>query len=224
MSILRLRNYTADVEVLGTVCRVEYNGDANVLSIHGVEIGFAGRILEKLATGTVRAVQQDRRIPPVAEETPTDPASDLDGPAGDERVSITPEGKAALAAERVVEPEAENPKLHPEVEQLPEKTARDGSIAVDTPEPGTPAAAFAEEEAESRVPSELLNARRLRDVLVFFMDRGVVGADAVAAECAKYRDAVPLLKRVSNLSERVRRTYEIIESEGEPADVAKTSS
>ena len=63
----------------------------------------------------------------------------------------------------------------------------------------------------SEAPPELVNARKLRDILAYFMKAGITDKDALVAECEKVRVSVPILARIANLDERVGRTLEVMD-------------
>lgn len=245
MSILRLRDYVADVEVLGEVRRAEYHNDTLELTIHDVDIATAGDILEKLATGKLTTVQQNaeamRKIEGVAQQVEKikklcdmtgrkmlDCRDALVATGGDlDRAyeKLTGERGAPPAPAHVdpnptIAPGTGAP-LAPVVDLVtPPQDGKPGCVAAVPPEAAAPESgtledAFQKEEQAKNVPPELASAKRLKDVLVYFEGQGVKGADALVEACEMVKSNVPVLSRIANLSERVRRTYEIMESEAE---------
>jgi hypothetical protein len=67
------------------------------------------------------------------------------------------------------------------------------------------------EEDEEDVADELLNARKLRDVLGYLMDNGVNDPDDIKAECNRLKDKVPVLQRINDLDSRIDRTLEVMD-------------
>ena len=45
----------------------------------------------------------------------------------------------------------------------------------------------------------------------YFVDLGITNASAIAAECSKYAEHVPLLSRASKLEERIERILVLID-------------
>ena len=64
--------------------------------------------------------------------------------------------------------------------------------------------------SDAEVPDEIKNARQLKGIVAYFMDLGMTDAAAITAECEKYKEAVPLLSRATNLQERVERILVLI--------------
>lgn len=56
------------------------------------------------------------------------------------------------------------------------------------------------------VGPELLGAKRLGDVISYFMDHGITDTEALVEKCAAVANEVPVLRRMANLPDRVRRT------------------
>jgi hypothetical protein len=215
-SILRLRTYTADVEILGTVHRVCVDGDENVLTIFGCELDRAGLILETLATGNLRAVEQDavKRNPLATEETPLD----ADTPVP---MMLTPAGVEALAK---AHEEAEKVSSEKQDARKPAKVpAKEEPVAVADgrveEEEKQEAASATDDDGEINIDDQTLSdlkaVRRLRDVLAILETVGAKGPDQLVEGCKAIKEDVPLLSRISNLDERVRRTYEVMASEND---------
>jgi hypothetical protein len=58
---------------------------------------------------------------------------------------------------------------------------------------------------------ELQNAKRLREIVQLFIDRGYNDPDKIAALCEGMKDVVPLLRRITcDIPERVRTTYAML--------------
>ncbi len=109
-----------------------------------------------------------------------------------------PKGKPAASQGPEAEPPAENAPA------ATEKPAAAPSSAPAEAKPKTNGAAAA-------VPPELENARKLRDILAFFMAKGITDKDKLVAECEKVRAGVPILARITNLEERIGRTLEVMD-------------
>lgn len=64
-------------------------------------------------------------------------------------------------------------------------------------------------------PIELMQARKLRDVLVYLLKQGITDPNKVLAECERLKSQVPVLQRITNMEERVPRTLGVIDLEGD---------
>ena len=77
---------------------------------------------------------------------------------------------------------------------------------VDIPKEVPPASQIAELEEQERElirEQDFDGARRLRDVVQVFMDRGVTDTSAIVAQCVVMKDSVPILKRVTDIEGRM---------------------
>ena len=83
------------------------------------------------------------------------------------------------------------------------------ALPVSVAPPAAPPAAAPTMNEDALITS-LQQAHRLKDVLNVLEDNGVKGADALVAACSKYAPHVPLLQRIGNMDERVRRAYEAL--------------
>lgn len=57
----------------------------------------------------------------------------------------------------------------------------------------------------SEVPEELLKAAKLRDVLVYLLEHGCLTSDDLVQRCKSVKDHVPVLQRITDLDDRVKR-------------------
>lgn len=118
-------------------------------------------------------------------------------------------------------PQAPPPQEVAPVEKAVPVPAAPVTPAAPKPAGDEPAASAAAGQAALPLPDTatddvkaLRDAKNLRNILVYFETRGVKGVDALVAACAAVQHEVPLLHRITNLEERVRRTYERMEIEG----------
>lgn len=69
-----------------------------------------------------------------------------------------------------------------------------------------------EEEAEDdEIPEEIMEAKKLRDVLRELQAQGIKDQDDLKAECKRIQARVPVLSRIGNLEDRITRTLEVME-------------
>ncbi len=126
---------------------------------------------------------------PAAEPSTTPPIAPATAPSS---AAVEQDAPAATSA-AVAKPPAEKPKAA-------------------TPTNGAPVPMAAGE-----VPPEMANARKLKDVLSVLITRGITDKDALKAECARIKNDVPVLSRITNLDERIDRTLEVIDMGGAEA-------
>jgi len=68
------------------------------------------------------------------------------------------------------------------------------------------------------IPLAVLNAPKLRDVLVYLSESGLKSADDLVKKCMEFQPHVACLTRIANLEDRVRRALEVMGLEtGSPA-------
>jgi hypothetical protein len=182
--ITRLVGFRVNAELMGEIHSVSYDGDSagGTLSISGLDLSGAYSVLEKLATGST-----------VSMRLPTEP----------QRVS--PPDASASPAPAV--PAAPPPQPAPE--EAPEPAAAKATLPTSAP-PHDVVGKVAS-NGDGKLPESVRQANKLKDVVVWLMDRGISGAEAIAAECEKMRPEVPMLGRITNLPERVARALVTIE-------------
>ncbi len=66
---------------------------------------------------------------------------------------------------------------------------------------------------EGSLPEEVVTAVRVRQVLNYLMDKGFKDEAAIVAWCADNKDDVPVLSRIANLDERIKRTLSVMQIE-----------
>lgn len=69
-----------------------------------------------------------------------------------------------------------------------------------------------EEEAAPEIPPEVLNARKLRDVLVYYQDQGVKDPVELKRILNEFKPHVVVLKRIDNLDDRIDRQLEVLDT------------
>ena len=205
MAIFRLRSYKAEAEVLGQPHLVEVDGDAKRMTICDVDLETALRILRSLTMGKLVGVEPD----PTSAALGAGPVEPAPSTQPVRKVRVVPLPKDELVPvpapapvptpEPAVASETEGSSVEEEEE---EKEEEEEPKATE----GDPAPTDRAEVAADSLPPAIMEAAKLRDVLLFLDKRGVHGADALVAECERLRDAVPLLSRVADLELRVRRT------------------
>ena len=195
------------LEVTGVLRSVEWRH--NTLSIGNMSLEEAYATLQMLkshgSVGVGKAPTQgkkDYKQPEVQTTTPAGPpaAPAADASAGkDKKMDIkdvpapTPEKKEAAAPK----PEVKEP---PKETKAPEPTAPVGNVVnIDT-----------KRDKPGEIPHEVLSAKKLKDVLGYYMDRGIKEPSALIAECEKLKPHVPFLQRIDNISDRVTRALEVM--------------
>lgn len=123
---------------------------------------------------------------------------------------------SALAASSPAKP-PKAPKVKPAGSQASQPEAPAESAPAPEEKPAEAPSAPASEAkpktngASVAVPSELEGARKLRDILAFFMAKGITEKSKLVEECEKVRAGVPILSRITNLEERIGRTLEVMD-------------
>jgi hypothetical protein len=229
MSILRLRKYTADAEILGSPHLVEFDGERKTLTIHDLDAVLAAQGLERLALGELVGVEQDAeamarrqaeteaRTERVDEAPQPEPSA---APSRRPKIVLVPaqssvEPAPAVPAAPVPVPIASSPVVPPPVEPAPVAavvsaapatavTGQQVTLAAAKVAPPVPDKA----SAEAPLPPALTEAKQLREVLTCLEMAGHTTEDAMVTECARLKARVPLLSRITNLETRVRRTYQ----------------
>jgi hypothetical protein len=116
--------------------------------------------------------------------------------------------KAAPAKQAAKAKDPEPAKEEPKAEAAPEpKPAKEEPKAV------TKAAKAKPEEptdAGPELPDNIKNTNSMRDLLTYLADHGVDSADAMVATCTVLKKDVPILSKVPNVDERVRRALDVL--------------
>jgi len=79
-----------------------------------------------------------------------------------------------------------------------------------------PESAEVEETPRTEIPSngsapeELVTARKLKNVVIYFLDRGTKDPAKIFESCEGWREQVPVLKRATNLKHRIERICEAL--------------
>ncbi len=77
-----------------------------------------------------------------------------------------------------------------------------------------PAALPTDAVVPEAVPTAVLEAKKLRDVMTYFVQAQSMGLDQVITELHRIQSQVPLLARLEDLDGRARRTWEVMDLEG----------
>lgn len=161
-----------------------------------------------------------------ASKTPPTPASTATETKPEPVAKV--ESKPALAvAEKPVEPKptvttvepkkgltvtvVASAKVEPELEPEAEPEVIETAVTVVTDDLG-------EDDpwglSGGALPTELIQAKRMRDIVVFLQERGHHTEAAIAERCEKIKDQVPVLSRIPDIADRVKRTLEVMGYEG----------
>lgn len=196
--LVTMTQFSGTAEVLGAAKEVTYGEGA--LTIRGLAPQDLRAVLTRLR-GTA-GVQAPKPTPPKAPAAPPAPT-----PAPKQETQAAPPAAKP-------EPAAAPPKTNGHANGNGSNGAGDPwgltppEPAPAAPEPEAPRAA---PPADGAVPSELLSARKLRDVLAYFIEQGTTDEDGLVSECERMKGQVPVLGRIANLNERVKRTLEVMD-------------
>lgn len=191
--ITRLIGYDAEAEVLGQVRKIQVAEES--ITIFGVDVAEAGRILDRLSAGGIEAVK-----------LATGEVDPEDAPCGcaDQGECGQCPGPGRLAVKSVPAPVAQAlPGFAVAAETAPAAVAPREQTQEAIPTVAAPAVAVA--PATDAPPPELSAAKRMREVVDYLVGTGLKTPEEVTAACEKYRDASPVIQRVANLAERVTR-------------------
>lgn len=131
------------------------------------------------------------------------------------KVKVTPAALPKVGASKAKPkpaPEPEPEDEDEEVEEDEEEAPPPKKAAASKPAPKAKAKPAADED-EEELPDELVNARKIRDVVEWLMDaKDMTDVDDIKAECIRLRDRVPVLQRAGDdLEQRLERTLEVID-------------
>ncbi len=153
------------------------------------------------------------------EEVDALPTSDVITPAMKEALKSKPATKAKPAPHEPDEDEEEmeenehgvlQPKGH--MEKVYAKHGKDPEPEGDDEEEEAPKPKAKAPAAKPAVAKELLEARKLRDVLAYLMDKeSLTDHDELKARCAAIKESVPCLQRITDLDSRIDRTLEVMD-------------
>ena len=118
---------------------------------------------------------------------------------------------------------ADKPKETKQEAKEPEPSAPDESVEKAKKEASANAKKPSKaEEGDTKgpeLPDNIKNTNSMRDLLTYLSEHGVDSADAMVATCQVLKKDVPILSKVPNVDERVRRALEVLAlyPEGEAA-------
>jgi hypothetical protein len=218
ISNLKFRDFRAEATVLGKTRSVCY-GANSCLVIEDLSVEEAMTIIGLLTgsgvsvgrTVEVPVKDPDRFVAAVTAAVADAKAQDPEPPKADKpkAAKAAPKRETKPAPEPVAEAQAE-----PAVEATPEPT----------PEPEKPKAAAkpaapakpkeAPPPPDGFTPIELSDAIQgtssMRDLLTYLAENGVKTVDDLVAQCQHYKAQVPILGKVSDVDQRVRRAAEVL--------------
>ena len=210
MAITKLKGLRGEAEVLGELRAVAWDSQ-NGLVLYGLTLEEAERALNLLSSGKVVGVKLPE-AQPRNESANVKPAQPDKFPshAPVEEKTMVPLATKEQVKEAVAKPEPASlvnagvldqdealKAAHAlyEAKTAPAKSNGNGKLA---------------ETVKVTVNAEPLHAMTsLGEVVVYLYEKGVTTPDALVAECAVLKGQVPLLGRITNLEERVRRAYEV---------------
>lgn len=230
MAITRLKSFAGEAEVLGKLVEFAYetpDGNEPYLIIHGLSLLDAEMALAQLGTGGVVGVRPPAMLTPVgatgSREKPEPPpppvsktkpaTSALDKEKIDKPPEAKGEAKATVAESKTPKAETKAPAGETKAPVAETKPAAAEKTVESTP-PATNGAAGATTAAvnDSDPDAVFLKASKMRDILYALQDRGIVEEAAMVVECEKLKAKVPLLSKIPNLPDRVKRTLEVMKT------------
>lgn len=212
MGITKLTAMAGDAEIMGEVRSVLWN-DKEGLLVKGLTLEEAMRALGLLSAGVLAAVKlppapwspsQQKQPEAVARTAPPPVACGGCGPEVNEKPaqpdkfpSHTPvEEKRPDQIPGIASPLPEGMTLSP----APSEEAKPVELK---PEPKK------KEAKPTTDANKLAKFTSLGEVVVFLYEQGITAVDGLVEECSALKSTVPLLGRIQNLDERVRRAYEV---------------
>jgi hypothetical protein len=208
--------FDATKEALAALAALDNPSFKVHVSIDGVKASEIAVTTEALAPKTAdrpAAAQEPAKAEPEA-------AKAADAPK--EKKART-SAKEKAAAEATKPAEAPTAKAEPEPAKEPAKEEAKPAAAKEEPKPGWDLAGDGKgDDPEDRLdfdidgelPKELVEAGRIKQVIVFLQDRGFRTQEQLEDACKRIKDRVPMLASTgSNLSDRIRVALEVLRSD-----------
>lgn len=192
MAITRLTGLMGQAEVLGEWREVLWSEEGGLV-LKGMTLEDAQRALDLLASGTVIGVKLPvQRARPRDEGASAKPAQPDKFPSHLPTVADLPSAMVPLASKEQVKEAVAKPA---------EKCSEPQCECHDAPAPA---------KANGKVDATPLQGMTsLGEIVVHLYEKGTTTPDVLVAECVALKEQVPLLGRITNLEERVRRAYEV---------------
>lgn len=197
MALFDVKAFEADAEVLGKVRTVHYDNQGN-LRIMGLSVGEAKQCLSLLSAGlTVETLDGPQRHgyeappqsgPPQVDQ-PAEPAPEAKPQAA---VPAKPKGKGRGKA-----------KPKPKEEAKPAAGNGAGDPAGNVVDLDDARQATGEDLVE-----QVAKKTKLKDVILVLRDAGFDEINKLVAECLRIQEQVPVLKKITNMEDRVKRVWE----------------
>lgn len=193
--MIKLSEFRGQVEMAGKAVEVLFT--ENILTITGITceeaLGFIGM-------PSVQAVP----APAEVKTAPKTAAKKANG-AAEKAPEPEPTQAPKAVATQVTKPVVETAK--PDPLPIPKVVVTKAPEALMPGEEGDDPWGLG---GDGAVPEELVTAKRMKDVLVFLQERGHHTEDSLATACEKLKERVPVLSRVENIPDRVKRTLEVM--------------
>lgn len=198
---MKLNMFDATTPIFGKDRHVAYNPLTHdgikmphALMLFDLTLEEALKVLEVLRLGTTTPITDALKT--LEAPTPT-PAAEA-APAAKKKAApkAAPAAKVAPAAPAAPEP----------VEAEVEVPSEEDPFAADTAPVGE-ASTHAE---PGEIPEAVLKTDKLRDVLLWAYDSGATSTEAIIQKCKELTPKIPLLGRVSNLEDRVKRAVTVL--------------
>lgn len=191
MGITKLTRLAGEAEVIGKLVLVDWC-EGGGLHIGGLTLEEAERVLNLLASKALHAVRLPEAQPNAK------PAQPDKFPSHEPVEKMVPLATKEQVKEAVAKPE---PRVNAGVRDQDEALKAAHAL-----HEGKTAPAKTNGKVD---PAPLHSMTSLGEIVVHLYEKGMTSPDALVAECAALKEQVPLLGRITNLEERVRRAYEV---------------
>lgn len=209
MAVFNLNGFTAEAEVLGKLRNVMFEGGGTAakgtLSIYGLDLAEAKHVLDCVGIG-LAATGLDGEVVQHATtsvRTRTDKPNEANAPRTETLPEVSSDTPAKTVAAGEKAKKAKAKKSKPKPAEAPVKAApEDQTNVVDLKEK--------RKEAGGDLAERVAGAKKLIDVVTTLHEAGFQDPDALIAECERIKADVPVLKRIANIADRVKRVLERI--------------
>lgn len=155
------------------------------------------------------AKKRSRRKKPVEAPAKVEPAPQVEAPVPQPEPVAAAPAKATPATSVQADVEA-MAAAEPQAAPAGGNGAQATSLLPTAPEPAAPPPAPAAATGNGGMEPELLDAKKIRDVVNYWWEKGITKPDDIVARCLAVKDDVKVLARIRNVEERVRRAITVM--------------
>ncbi len=194
MAVFNVTAFQAEAEIMGKIRQVQYRADESLV-IHGVGLAEAKKAIDLLSTGLQVVTFDEEKHGPAPDPKPeTEPVAET-----------TPE-PAPTASKRKPKPTGKKKEAaKPEPELAPDEPPEKSNV-VDLETAKKQEGAGGDDQEE--LVAKLSKFTKLIDVVEVLREAGFKEADDIVAQCERAKDQVPVLKKIPNVADRVKRVLE----------------